>query len=147
MQPSLAQVFEKDINKLIAELELNENEDLLWQKLEGTSNPAGNLFMHLIGNLRHFVSLRLGNIPYERNRPFEFSGKMSKHEIHALILQTKNEVIDTISKLTHEQLAQNYAEEVFGKPMQTDYFLFHLLGHLNYHLGQINFHRRAVCYK
>jgi len=28
--------------------------------------------------------------------------------------------------------------------MTTEYFLLHLLGHLNYHLGQISYHRRLL---
>ncbi|MEO1253486.1 MAG: DinB family protein, partial [Bacteroidota bacterium] len=37
-----------------------------------------------------------------------------------------------------------YPIEVFGYTMTESYFLIHLLGHLNYHTGQINYHRRIL---
>ncbi len=53
-------------------------------------------------------------------------------------------VTKTLLALTPEQLAANFPVEVFGKPMTTSFFLIHLSGHLNYHLGQINYHRRLL---
>ncbi|WP_310586231.1 hypothetical protein [Lacihabitans soyangensis] len=55
-------------------------------------------------------------------------------------------VKQTISNLDSEVLNQTYPDNVFGYEMKTDYFLIHLVGHLNYHLGQINYHRRILCY-
>ncbi|MEQ1764058.1 MAG: DinB family protein, partial [Pyrinomonadaceae bacterium] len=50
----------------------------------------------------------------------------------------------TLAKLTADDLAANYPLEVFGHPMTTEYFVVHLATHLNYHLGQINYHRRLL---
>ena len=47
-------------------------------------------------------------------------------------------------KLSDEDLAANYPLEVFGHAMTTEFFLVHLATHLNYHLGQINYHRRLL---
>ena len=53
-------------------------------------------------------------------------------------------VISTLANLSDEDFAKTYPIEVFGQPMTTGYFLTHLATHLNYHLGQINYHRRLV---
>ena len=41
-------------------------------------------------------------------------------------------------------VAGRYPIEVFGHPMTTGYFLTHLTTHFNYHLGQVNYHRRLL---
>ncbi len=46
--------------------------------------------------------------------------------------------------MTDEDFAKTYPIEVFGHPMTTEFFLIHLTTHLNYHLGQINYHRRLL---
>mgnify|MGYP006200192111 CR=1 FL=1 len=47
-------------------------------------------------------------------------------------------------KLSEDDLAHNYPVEVFDRAVTTGYFLVHLATHLNYHLGQINYHRRLL---
>jgi len=46
--------------------------------------------------------------------------------------------------LKPEDLTKPYPEEVLGYSMSVQYFLIHLNGHLNYHLGQIDYHRRIL---
>jgi len=53
-------------------------------------------------------------------------------------------VNDTLDQLTPEQLDKDYPVPVFDYNMTTGFFLVHLLGHLTYHLGQINYHRRLL---
>ena len=48
------------------------------------------------------------------------------------------------ASLKAEDLEKPYPLEVLGYPMTTGYFLIHLYGHLNWHLGQVNYHRRLV---
>ncbi len=54
------------------------------------------------------------------------------------------DVLSTLEILSEEDLSKLYPIEVFGKPMSTGFFLTHLATHLNYHLGQINYHRRLT---
>ena len=42
------------------------------------------------------------------------------------------------------QLAATYPEQVLGVPITTRQFVIHLSGHLNYHLGQIDYLRRMT---
>ncbi|WP_221626669.1 DinB family protein, partial [Elizabethkingia meningoseptica] len=49
-----------------------------------------------------------------------------------------------LSQLSEEDLKKEYPLVVFEDKMTTDYFLIHLIAHLDYHLGQINYHRRLL---
>ena len=58
--------------------------------------------------------------------------------------ETAEIISASLAKLTNDQLAADYPIDVFGNPMTTGYFLIHLATHFNYHLGQINYHRRLT---
>src|SRR5678816_2116788 len=69
----LAALFARDLGKLRQEIEtFGEG---LWTAPAGVTNSAGNLALHLEGNLREYVGRQLGGIAYERKRPLEFSTK------------------------------------------------------------------------
>ncbi|MES2005837.1 MAG: DinB family protein [Bacteroidota bacterium] len=142
---NLAVLFERDIRKLKIEINAYASESLLWEVAPGIANSGGNLCLHLLGNLQHFIGAILGKSGYIRNRPEEFS---QKNIPLAEINQTLDHVIDlvpkTIRSVSPELLSTEYPEKVFDHSMTTEYFLLHLLAHLNYHLGQINYHRRIL---
>jgi uncharacterized damage-inducible protein DinB len=146
MQKSLSAVFEKDLIRLKAEIEAYTNEEKLWIKAEGISNSAGNLCLHILGNLNNYIGAILGNTVYIRNRPAEFSEKTTKNHLLKSLDETTEIVKNVILGLDSSVFEQTYPDNVFGHEMKTDYFLIHLVGHLNYHLGQINYHRRILCY-
>lgn len=138
-------LFERDLNKLSKEIESYQNEESLWVIQEGISNSGGNLALHLIGNLRTYIGKNLGDFEYIRNREAEFSAKnISKETLLEMIEETKEIVLKTVEKLTVNQLEKIYEEETLGYEMTTQYFLIHLYGHLLYHTGQINYHRRVL---
>ncbi|HVM86901.1 MAG TPA: DinB family protein [Puia sp.] len=145
IQELLLRLFERDINKLMTEVKSYTNETALWEITEGISNSGGNLCLHLVGNLKHFVGKTLGNIPYEREREKEFSEKnIPRQVLLKSIEETLVCVTETLNKLTDGDLNKIYPVHVFGYEMTTGYFLVHLYGHLDYHLGQINYHRRIL---
>ena len=141
---SLIKLYTRDIQRLRKEIEAFEFEYMLWTHVGGISNPSGNLCLHLIGNLNTYIGAKLGNSGYIRNRPAEFESTTTQQDLFEKIDATEKVVVETLKKLTSEDLAAIYPEEVLGYEMTTEYFLIHLLGHLNYHLGQINYHRRIV---
>jgi hypothetical protein len=53
-------------------------------------------------------------------------------------------VAQTLPQLTEAMLDSRFPIGVFKEPMSTRFFLVHLAGHLSYHLGQINYHRRLL---
>jgi len=141
-------LFERDLDKLDSEIRQYPNDDALWTIAGETKNPAGNLCLHLCGNLQHYIGAQLGNTGYQRNRALEFSAKaVSKDALLQEIRQTKQAVSKTLKNLTDESLQKLYPEEVLGYPMTTVFFLTHLIGHFGYHLGQINYHRRLLSKK
>ena len=141
----LTELYERDLNKLKTEIEQFTDEADLWKTSGGVTNSAGNLCQHLTGNLQHFLGAVLGNSGYVRDRDAEFASRASTRaklltEIDSALASVK----DTFAGLTEEDLAKTYPIEVFGHPMTTGYFLTHLATHFNYHLGQINYHRRLL---
>lgn len=141
----LIDIYKRDLAKLKAEIELYSNEADLWRVDGEIANSAGNLTLHLAGNLRHFFGAVLGDTGYVRDRDREFSEVgVSRADLLAGVDQAAADVIATLEKLTADDLARTYPIEVFGHPMTTEFFLVHLATHLNYHLGQINYHRRLL---
>ncbi len=145
MVNSLIQLFDRDLERVITEVKAYKKEADLWLLPNGINNTGGNLCLHLAGNLQHFIGQVLGKSGYVRNREAEFNDKnVILTSLIKEIETTKKVVIMTLNKLTEEQLASNYPLELFGEPMSTSFFLIHLHGHLTYHLGQINYHRRLL---
>jgi uncharacterized damage-inducible protein DinB len=140
----LAVIFGKDLTKLKEEILKYSSEDALYAKAEGISNSGGNLCMHLCGNLRHFIGFHLGNSGYVRNRPEEFEGRFSKERLLADIQETQEIVVKTLNNLSEVDLSGSFPELTSYGAMTTQQFLLHLLSHLNYHIGQINYHRRLI---
>ncbi|EAZ82868.1 DUF1572 family protein [Algoriphagus machipongonensis] len=141
----LITLFERDIDRLYNEIESYTDESVLWKTEGHISNSAGNLCLHLLGNLQAFVGHELGGFEYTRNREFEFEGKnVPKTQLLLEINNLKRIVISSLEGLDESMIPKDYPKEVFGKPMSNEYFLIHLYGHFNYHLGQINYHRRLL---
>ena len=142
---SLISLFTRDLNTLIKELNAYQNEANLWLVPEGISNSAGNLALHLVGNLNHFIGAALGDTGYVRQRDLEFSQKdVPRDQIIKQVEETIPMIEQALSKLSASELQEIYKHRPFDKPMSTEYFLMHLTMHLAYHLGQINYHRRLL---
>lgn len=142
---TLIQLYKRDLVKLEEEVGLYAKEAELWTTTGEISNSSGNLTLHLIGNLKHFIGAVLGSSGFVRDRDKEFSNAgVSRDELVAEIDATLSMVITTLETLTDEDFAKTYPIEVFGHPMTNEFFLIHLATHLNYHLGQINYHRRLL---
>jgi hypothetical protein len=141
----LTELYERDLNKLKAEVELYADEADLWKTGGEIANSGGNLCLHLAGNLRHFFGAVLGETGYARDRDLEFaSGPVPRSALLAEIDAARGDVVLTLAKLSGEDFEKTYPLDVFGHPMTTGFFLVHLATHFNYHLGQINYHRRVV---
>lgn len=145
LQITLQKLFTRDLNKLKTEIELYKDESRLWEVEGGIANAAGNLCLHLIGNLNAFIGAEIGKTGYVRDRPAEFSTKNTpKAELVKKIEDTLLVVIESLQKLSPEQLESEYPILVFAEKMSVEFFLVHLSSHLSYHLGQINYHRRML---
>ena len=142
---TLNDLFKRELEKLKTEIESYRSERTIWIIDKNISNSGGNLCLHLMGNLNHFIGKELGNTDYVRNRDLEFSQKdVPKAELVQKIEDTISVLNSTFSKLSDEHLSGEYPTLVFKEKTSTQFFLLHLLSHLSYHLGQINYHRRLL---
>lgn len=152
MTETLTQLFLRDLEKLKTEISSFKDEKNLWKisgdtHLDGgqVKNSAGNLCLHLCGNLQHFVGAVLGNSEYIRNRDAEFSRKnVPQTELIKEIDEAIKIVNQTLESLSESDFNNIYPSNIFGEGTTTAGFLIHLAAHLNYHLGQINYHRRLI---
>nr|WP_315220487.1 DinB family protein [uncultured Flavobacterium sp.] len=142
---TLKSLFDRDLNKLKSEIEAYQDESKIWAIDKNIANSAGNICLHLIGNINAYIGAEIGKTGYNRNRPLEFSSKdILKSELIRKIEDTISVVNNALDSLTEADLATIYPQIVFEKEMTTGFFLVHLSTHLAYHLGQINYHRRLV---
>ena len=145
LNETLISFFNRDLENLKTELNSYSYEADLWLTSEHISNSAGNLCLHLLGNLNHFVGAIIGNTGYVRQRDLEFSQKnVPRAQMLNEIDDTMTMLQNVIAHLTQEELDREYPKQVFGEPMRTGYFLIQLCTRLTYHLGQINYHRRLL---
>jgi hypothetical protein len=141
----LANFYERDIRKLIEEVNLFKDEKNLWKTQGSMKNSSGNLVLHIIGGLNHFFGATLGHTGYVRNRDQEFTRKDVERKILASQLEELIPLInETLNTLTPEEVEAKFPQ-FFDKPKtSTSYVLVQLLVHLNYHLGQVNYLRRVL---
>jgi hypothetical protein len=141
----LAALYRRDLLRLAQQLPAFTHPDQLWQCVPGITNSAGNLMLHLEGNLREYVGRLLGGIPYRRQRDLEFSEKgIDAAVLTARIEDTGRLVPGVIGQLSDERMQAILTENPLGAPLSTQQFLIHLYGHLSYHLGQIDYLRRML---
>jgi len=144
MFSDLSLLFLRELDALRREVELYPTDAALWSEVPGLPNSGGTLTLHLVGNLRSFIGATLGQTGYVRDRDAEFSVRgMSRPELSALIAAARREVADTMRSLDVSALPTEFPVAVGGVSLPTELFLLHLLSHLGYHLGQIDYHRRA----
>ncbi len=142
---TLTKLFLRDLEKLKTEISSFKDEKKIWQISGDVKNSAGNLCLHICGNLQHYIGATLGNSGYIRKRDEEFSRKnVPVKELVEEIDLTTRVVEKSLNELAEDKLNETYPINVFGYETTTEFFLVHLTTHLNYHLGQINYHRRLL---
>ncbi|UBV43173.1 DinB family protein [Deinococcus taeanensis] len=140
-------LFTRDLERLITELEAYPDEASIWRVRGDILNPAGTLALHLMGNLSQFVGDDLGGVPYARNRPAEFARRdVPRSDLVAELRQVTALVAGTLERLSPVRLDDPHPRPLpdFPQGMTIRYFLLHLYGHLGWHLGQVNYHRRLL---
>lgn len=140
-------LFKKALQQLKEELLAYPDEETIWMPGPGIKNSAGHLTQHLIGNLKTFIGNPFANLKYIREREKEFSERQfSRDQLIQLIDETGFVIEKALLLRTEDFFKQNYPPGIIEiRADQTvDFILLYLYGHLNYHLGQINYHRRLL---
>jgi uncharacterized damage-inducible protein DinB len=142
---SLKKLLTRDLNNLKKELELYRDERNIWKTDRSIANSAGNLCLHLVGNLNNYIGAEFGKTGYVRQRDLEFSLKnIPRAELVRKIEDTISVVNQSLENIRELDLEQDYPVKVFDYNMSIEYFLVHLSSHFTYHLGQVNYHRRLL---
>jgi hypothetical protein len=145
LHPFLADFYERDLHRLIDELNLFQQEENLWRTEGAVKNASGNLALHIIGGLNYLVGATLAHTGYMRNRDLEFTRKgVARAELVAQLEALIPMIRQTIGSLTKEQMENDFPIFFDRSHTSTAYVLVQLLAHLNYHLGQVNYLRRIL---
>ncbi len=141
----LATIYERDLRRLVDEINLFNSEDNLWKTAGNIENSAGNLVLHLNGGLNHFIGATLADTGYVRNREQEFTSRdVPRNEIISRLQELIPLVTKTLNGLSSESLETEFPVMFDNAKNSKSYVLVQLLAHLNYHLGQINYLRRIL---
>jgi uncharacterized damage-inducible protein DinB len=138
-------LFNTDLKRLIAEIQQYKIEADIWKIKGQINNSAGNLCLHLVGNLNTYIGRELGKTGYLRNRELEFSLKdVPRQELIQKVENTIEMINQILDNFDINILESEYPILIFDHKISTEYLLVHLTNHLTYHLGQINYHRRFI---
>lgn len=141
----VARVMVRDVNAVRRELEAYPDERSVWALPPGVANSAGTLSLHIAGNLQHFIGAVLGKSGYVRDRAAEFAKRDVPRS--ALIVELEAAMVAVglgMSQVREAQFEEDFPEVIAGYRVSTGEWLIHLVAHLGYHLGQIDYHRRLV---
>jgi hypothetical protein len=139
----LAGFYERDLRRLIDEINAFKNEANLWKTQGSVKNSSGNLALHIIGGTNFFLGATLAKNGYVRNRDLEFTQKGMERKL----IVAQLEALITLATQTlnaQEDMDAEFPVAFDGAKNSKAYVLVQLLAHLNYHLGQINYLRRLL---
>ena len=138
----LATFYERDIRKLIEELNLFRDEQNLWKTFGSVKNSAGNLALHIIGGTNYLIGTTLAQTGYVRKRDQEFTRKgIERIELVNQLEQLIPLIRETLATL---DMDAEYPIMFDDANRSNTYVLTQLALHLNYHLGQVNYLRRTL---
>jgi uncharacterized damage-inducible protein DinB len=138
-------LLERELDTFIREIESYPTDDSVFATPAGITNSAGSLALHCAGNLQHFIGSRIGNSGYVRDRDAEFARRgLTRAEVVAELARAKQAVHDALTSLDSAAVPATYPDKVAGRSMSSEVFVLHLVAHLAYHLGQVDYHRRIT---
>jgi uncharacterized damage-inducible protein DinB len=141
----IAAVLVRDLDGFRREIELFPDDRSVWATQPGVANSAGNLALHIAGNIRHFIGRNLGGIAYTRDRDDEFGRRSGSRAMLVAELDRAIEVVQQVlPTLSADQLETAFPDATSPRPVSTRYFLIHLATHAAFHLGQAGYLRRIV---
>jgi hypothetical protein len=141
----LAGFYERDIRRLIEEVNLFHHEEDLWKTQGSVKNSSGNLALHIIGGLNYYIGTTLAQTGYVRDRDQEFIRKgVPRKDLIKQLQQLMPMITETLNAFTADRMEDKFPSLFDGKNVSNSYVLMQLLAHLNYHLGQVNYLRRIL---
>ncbi len=122
--------------KIAACVERLSAEDLWWRN-DPASNSAGNVLLHLAGNMRQWIISGLGGAPDHRQRQREFDARDggSAAELLEQLRNTVREADAVLAALRPETLLERRV--IQGKDVTVMQAIYHVVEHFSMHTGQI----------
>jgi uncharacterized damage-inducible protein DinB len=119
-------------------------DDQVWARGHETENSAGNLCLHLSGNIRQWIISGVGGRPDTRDRDSEFAarGGLSKTDLFGRLSATVDEVCGVISSADSARLGEMV--RIQGYDVTVLDAIYHIVEHFAYHAGQIVFITKAL---
>ncbi|RDC65340.1 DUF1572 family protein [Adhaeribacter pallidiroseus] len=108
-------IYDRDLIRLKNEIQAFTPAANLWRITGQVTNTAGNLGLHLVGNLKTYIGKNLGNNAYVRDREAEFSLKnVPQEKLIQQIEETRQVVAAALQKLDNAQLANTYPKKLWA---------------------------------
>jgi uncharacterized damage-inducible protein DinB len=143
-EPDLAKMFRKDartglekyLPQIVRCLQLLSEKEIWWRPNDA-SIAAGNIVLHLSGNLRQWIISGLGGAPDARERDTEFSerGPIPRRMLIRQLRATVEETCKVIDRISAEELSQDFP--IQGYRVSGLVAISHVYEHFAYHAGQI----------
>jgi uncharacterized damage-inducible protein DinB len=138
-------LLERELDAFTREIEAYPNDDSVFATPGGVSNSAGNLALHVAGNLQHFIGAKIGGSGYVRDRDTEFARRgVTRADLVAELARAKQAVHAALGDRDPASIPSVFPDTIAGKTMTSEVFVLHLVAHLAYHLGQVDYHRRIT---
>lgn len=114
-------------------------DDQVWMREAETQNAAGNLVLHLCGNVRQWIISSVGGQPDTRVRDAEFAarGGIAVGELKQRLEETVNGAVAVIESVTPERLRETIRVQAFDVTVLEA--IYHVVEHFAMHTGQIIF--------
>jgi uncharacterized damage-inducible protein DinB len=142
---TLQRLITRELRAFRRELEAYPDDASVWRLIPGVPNTGGTLALHVAGNIQHFIGAIVGRDGYVRDRDAEFARRdVPRAELIAGLDAAIRAVERTLSSASSDLMRGPYPEPIAKRTVTAADFLVHLVAHLAYHLGQIDYHRRAV---
>lgn len=135
----------RELRAVRREIEAYPDDDSVWRAVPGIPNTAGTLALHVAGNIRHFIGAIVGGDGYVRDRDAEFARRdVPRAELLSGLDAAIAAVRSAMTSADDALFRRPYPELIAKRTVSGADFMVHLVAHLAYHLGQIDYHRRLV---
>ena len=143
------EILNEIINQSIHRIELNVprigkcvnelSDEEVWKKPNESSNSAGNLILHICGNMTQYIISSLGHNEDKRKRDEEFAatGGISKVELLEKLSATAKQAVEVLRNTNENELLR--LRKVQGFDISGIAIIVHVVEHFSYHTGQIVF--------
>lgn len=141
----IAVLLTRELDGFSRGIALFPDDETLWRTVPGVPNAAGNLALHVAGNIRYFVGTVIGHTGYLRDRDAEFSRRTgTRDEVLAELADARRVVHDVLRRFSDADLEPPMPHLPLDGAVPLRRFLMHLAVHAGYHLGQADYVRRIV---